>query len=76
MKIEKLQLMMYAQGFIESFINEYLESLPEEGIPDRMRQQADQLSSTFATLKDGFKDLRQELADYQVKIETIKDTLK
>lgn len=75
MDITRLETIAYAEGFIEDFVEEYLENVDEETAGSQTLEQAVNLKNMWLVLSSGLKELRQENAALQMKINAAKFAL-
>lgn len=75
MNINRLKTIAYAEGFVEDFLNEYIENLDEETASPQTLEQAQHLRNMWQVLSTGLKELRSENMSLDLKIESIKTVL-
>lgn len=68
MDINQLERISFAEGFVESFLEEYVENLDDENMTPKTVKQITELKSAWATLSTGMKELRRENVTSQNKI--------
>jgi hypothetical protein len=68
MDANRLETMSFAEGFVESFLEEYIANLDDDAIGPKTVQQITELKSAWQTLTTGLKDLRRENTTLQIKV--------
>lgn len=74
MDFEKKQKVRFAKGFIDSFIDEYYNSLPQ-GVPQHMTDQANQLVDMWNVIVTSLSELVEETDTQAERLEAIRRAL-
>jgi hypothetical protein len=75
MKIERLQQIVYAEGFVEDFIEQYINDIDEETANAKTLEQAQLLQGLWLTLSSGLTELRKENAALQSRLDTARQAI-
>ena len=74
MDIRKIQSIMPSVGFVESFIEHYVSTVPETAA-EPLRKQADELLASWQRVETTFKTLVRENSELQDKLASAKQAL-
>ena len=72
MDANRLEVISFAEGFVESFLEECITNLDDEFIGEQTTKQITELKSAWQTLTTGLKELRRENAALQNKINAVR----
>ncbi len=70
MEFKRKQTIVYAKGFVGSFVEQYAASLPENA-PAHLLEQSTQLSNMFEVLSQGLAELMKENDSLQLRLDLI-----
>ena len=75
MNVTRLATISYAEGFVEDFIEGYINDIDEETAEARTLEQATQLQNMWQVLITGLQELRRENAALELKVHTARIAL-
>lgn len=75
MNVTRLATISYAEGFVEDFIEGYINDVDEDTAGPQLLEQMKQISNMWQVLSTGLKELRQENAALQLKLDAVRIAL-